>query len=67
MPQLVTELLHAALHLSELERTELAELLVASLPEKSSYLHVAWADEIRKRIIEVDSGQVKVHYYGRSS
>ena len=58
MTQSVAELLDAALALSEPERAELVELLVATVGESSS-LHPAWGAELRRRVAEVASGQVK--------
>ena len=54
----VTELFDAALALSEPERAELAELLAATVGASTS-LHPAWGAELRRRVAEVESGQVK--------
>jgi putative addiction module component (TIGR02574 family) len=59
MSQTATEILNAALALSEAERAELAELLAASLTAPAGKLHPAWADELRRRAAEIDSGAVK--------
>jgi putative addiction module component (TIGR02574 family) len=59
MSQTVAELLTAALALPESERAELAELLAASVNSPPSSLHPAWADEVRRRAAEIDSGQVR--------
>ena len=58
MTQSVTELFDAALALSEPERAELVELLLATVGG-SSGLHPAWGAELRRRVAEVVSGQVK--------
>ena len=58
MTQSVAELFDAALALSELERAELAELLVATVGSSTS-LHPAWGTELRQRLAEVESGQVQ--------
>jgi putative addiction module component (TIGR02574 family) len=59
MPQTVAELLEAALALPEAERAELAELLAASVPSPPSSLHADWPAELRRRVAEIDSGQVR--------
>ena len=59
MPRTVAELLDAALALPEAERAELAELIEATIPSPPSSLHPAWADEIRRRAADIDSGKVK--------
>jgi putative addiction module component (TIGR02574 family) len=47
-----------AMHLSNEERAELAERLLASLQDVPSQLHTAWRDELRRRLNQVDSGEV---------
>ena len=59
MSQSVTELLDAALVLPEPERAELAERIAASLTSLPGSLHPAWAVELRRRVAEIDSGQVR--------
>jgi putative addiction module component (TIGR02574 family) len=59
MSQIVAELLHAALTLSEPERAELVELLAASLTSPTSSLHPSCAAELRRRVAEIDSGQLQ--------
>ena len=54
----VAELFDAALTLSEPERAELVDLLVATV-RASSNLHPAWGAELRRRVAEVESGQVQ--------
>jgi putative addiction module component (TIGR02574 family) len=58
MSQTATDILNAALALSEAERAELAELLAASLTAPAGKLHPAWSDELRRRAAEIDSGAV---------
>lgn len=59
MSQTVAELLDAAMALSEDERSELAELIEASLPPVPRGLHPDWPAELRRRYDEVKSGAVK--------
>lgn len=40
------------------ERTRLVEALISSLDEESE-IEVAWREEIRKRVAELDSGSVE--------
>jgi putative addiction module component (TIGR02574 family) len=59
MSQRVADLLDAALALSESDRAELADLLAASLSPLPSSLHPAWADELRRRVAEIESGHLQ--------
>lgn len=59
MPQTVAELLDAALALPEWERVELVELIEATIPSPPSSLHPAWAEELRRRVAEIESGQIQ--------
>lgn len=59
MPQTVAELLDAARALPESERVELVELIEATIPSPPSSLHPAWAEELRRRVVEIESGQVQ--------
>ncbi len=59
MSRSVAELLDDALGLTEAERAELAELLSASLASPPGPLHPGWADELRRRVAEIDSGAVR--------
>jgi len=54
------EVRNAALSMTAEERAKLAEDLLASLdgPERSE-VDAAWADEIERRIDEMESGKVK--------
>ncbi len=47
----------AALNLSITERVKLSEHLIASLDEDSE-IEAAWADEVDRRIAEVEAGTV---------
>lgn len=54
------KLLEEALRLTPEERAALAGTLIESLDEEvDEGAEAAWADEIEKRIREIDSGQVK--------
>lgn len=46
-----------ALKLSPEERAQLADRLIASLPEDPE-IERAWADEVERRIAEVEAGRV---------
>jgi putative addiction module component (TIGR02574 family) len=51
----------AAAQLPEQDRATLAGLLLASLePDPDSGVEAAWAEEIKKRCHEIDSGDVQV-------
>ncbi|MEA2490767.1 MAG: hypothetical protein QOH21_2559 [Acidobacteriota bacterium] len=54
------ELYRAATELSENERAELAGLLIESLDGRTDdNVEAAWAEEVERRVREVDTGQVK--------
>ncbi len=54
------EILNTALQLSEKERADLAASLIESLDRPfDSDVQAAWADEIRRRLADLDSGAVK--------
>lgn len=56
----VTELFRRAADLSEEDRAALAGLLIESLEsEADPNLDEAWAEEIRRRLAELDSGVVE--------
>jgi putative addiction module component (TIGR02574 family) len=55
----VTELYEAAMALSEEDRAELTEHLVASLPATNG-LHPSWRAELHRRADEVASGKVQL-------
>ena len=59
MTQLASQVYEAAMALAEEERAELASRLLESLPQDTpSQLHPAWAEEIRRQLAQVDSGEV---------
>ena len=59
MTPLATQVYEAAMALAEEERAELASRLLESLPQDTpSGLHPAWGDEFRRRLAQVDSGEV---------
>lgn len=58
MTQAATELLNAVLALPEPDRSEVAELIAASV-EPPAGLHPAWGPELRRRTAQLDSGEVK--------
>jgi putative addiction module component (TIGR02574 family) len=60
MTQDAAQLLEKALRLAEKERAELAARLLESLDDVADEdASEAWDEEIRRRIQEIDSGQVK--------
>lgn len=60
MSEIPAELLEAALRLPEDTRTELADRLYDSLgPPDESDVDAAWAEEIRRRIDDLESGKEK--------
>lgn len=59
MTRNATELLEAALALSEGERAELAERLTESVRPEAGRLHPEWESELRRRVDELDSGTVR--------
>jgi putative addiction module component (TIGR02574 family) len=59
MTPLASQVYEAAMALPEEERAELASRLLDSLPRDTpSQLHSAWGDELRRRLAQVDSGEV---------
>lgn len=53
------QLYQAALALPVAERAVLAGRLIDSLPQDApSQLHPAWRDELRRRLAQIDSGEV---------
>ena len=53
----VEELAAQAITLSEQDRSRLADLLLASLPDDSdTEVEAAWEEEIRKRVASVQAG-----------
>lgn len=60
MPDLVTELSIQAKALSREERARLAEELLASLDPNDSEIEAAWDEELRRRIDEVERGDVQL-------
>lgn len=53
------EILHEAAGLPERDRATLAGLLIESLdPEPDADVEAAWADEVRRRVAELDAGTV---------
>ena len=60
MSRTLTEVWQEAAELTEQERASLAGLLIESLEgEPDSDVEQAWADEIRKRVAEIDAGTAK--------
>ena len=60
MSRNVSELFQEATQLSENERAELAGLLLESLEaEPDEGVEAAWAEEIERRVRQIDSGEVK--------
>lgn len=61
MPDLVTELSQRAHELAPEERARLAEELLASLEEGlASEVDIAWDEELRKRIADVENGTIEL-------
>lgn len=60
MPDLVTELSIQAKALSREERARLAEELLASLDPNDTEIEAAWDEELRRRIDEVERGDVQL-------
>ena len=60
MADLVSELTARAKALPPEERTRLAEELLASLGTDDNEVDVAWDDEIRRRVAEVENGTVRL-------
>ena len=60
MPRNVAELFAEARELSETDRTELAGRLLETVDgEPDADVQAAWAEEIERRIRQLDSGEVK--------
>ena len=60
MPRDLRELLREASELPEQDRATLAGVLIESLdPAPDPGVEAAWAEEIRRRVAELDSGAVK--------
>jgi putative addiction module component (TIGR02574 family) len=60
MSRNVSELFREATRVSENERAELAGLLLESLEgEPDEGVEAAWAEEIEKRVRQIDSGEVQ--------
>jgi putative addiction module component (TIGR02574 family) len=60
MSTLVEELSQKARALSPGERVQLAEELLATVQESDGEIEAAWADEIQRRIAEIDNGTAKL-------
>lgn len=60
MSTLVDELSQRALELPPEERVRLAERLLATVHEVDPEVETAWDEEIRRRLVEVDSGTAKL-------
>ena len=55
----IDTVLGQALRMSEAERAELAEKLIASLDESPDFgVEQAWQDEVHRRICDLESGKV---------
>lgn len=60
MTRELAELFEEASQLPEAERAELAGLLIESLEgEPDAGVEAAWAEEIERRVRQIDSGEVK--------
>jgi putative addiction module component (TIGR02574 family) len=60
MSRNVSELLREATQLSENERAELAALLLETIEgEPDEGVEAAWAEEIERRVRQIDSGEVQ--------
>lgn len=61
MPSAINQLYRQAMKLPEKARGDLASRLIESLdPEKEEDLEPAWAEEIRRRLRDIDSGKEKL-------
>lgn len=60
MSDLVDELSHKARALPPEDRVRLAEELLATVQEVDVEVELAWDEEIRRRIAEIDSGSAKL-------
>ena len=60
MPKDFKEIFREAAELPERDRATLAGLLIESLePEPDAEVEAAWAQEIQRRVAELDAGTVK--------
>ena len=60
MPRDLQDLLREASNLPPADRATLAGVLIESLdPAPDAEVEAAWAEEIRRRVAELDSGSVK--------
>jgi putative addiction module component (TIGR02574 family) len=60
MSRSLEELFHEAAELPEAERAELAGLLLESIEEEADQdIEVAWAEEVERRLRQLDAGEVK--------
>jgi len=60
MSILVEEISRQALSLSAEERVQLAEALLSTVQEVDAEVEAAWDEEIKRRIIDIDSGAAKL-------
>lgn len=60
MPSLIDELSRKARTLPPEERIRLAEELLSSVHESDEEIEAAWAEEIERRLEEVESGTAKL-------
>jgi putative addiction module component (TIGR02574 family) len=59
MSQVTEALYQIAMTLPETERVSLADRILDSVsPEEGVQLHPAWKEEIRRRLAQIDSGEV---------
>jgi putative addiction module component (TIGR02574 family) len=55
------DILRTALNLDPGDRADIAASLIASLdPQKDEEVDAAWADEIKRRIEQIDKGEVRL-------
>jgi putative addiction module component (TIGR02574 family) len=55
------DILQTALSLAPVDRAEIAASLIASLdPQAGAEIDAAWADEIKRRIDQIDRGEVQL-------
>ena len=60
MSSLIEELSRKALALPAEDRVRLAEEILATVQEADTEVEAAWEEEIRRRIVEIDSGRAKL-------
>ena len=61
MERNLKEVFHEAAQLSERDRATLAGLLIETLdPASESEVEVAWSEEIKRRLAEIDAGAVEL-------